>query len=439
MLARFLHFIKKHALFNSSDRLLVAVSGGVDSMVLCELLKQSKFNFAVAHCNFQLRGDDSDGDAFFVKEYALNQEVEYFETSFETVDRAHTDGISIQMAARELRYTWFSELIETHGFDCLLTAHHLNDTAETVLMNLVRGTSIHGVKGIDFKTETLRRPLSIFNKKELTEFAKVNALTWREDVSNADNKYLRNAIRNKVIPQLQELNSGFLNHIEQFTEKNKVVQEVWSRHIAQLRSELVEEYSNGLTLIKSPFLEGRYSAFELFELIVSKGFNYDQAKSIIDGIGHVGAKYLSNNYVLFVEREFLGIKKRETSVHAEVLIGEGDVEVSFGDIKMSLAQKELPIVFEQRSEFFDLAKLTFPLRLRKWRKGDKMKPLGMKGTKLISDILIDKKVDSSKKEDVYVLLSSDEICWLVGFQLSETFSIDKSTQKALKISFEQAD
>lgn len=439
MLARFLQFIKKHALFSASDRLLVAVSGGVDSMVLCELLKQGEFNFAIAHCNFQLRGDDSDGDALFVKEYAHKHEIECFETSFETADKAHSDGISIQMAARELRYDWFSELMKMHGFDCLLTAHHLNDTAETVLMNLVRGTSIHGVKGIDFKADGLSRPLSIFNKKDLIDFAQSEGLSWREDVSNADNKYLRNAIRNEVIPQLEELNTGFLNHIEQFTEKNKVVQKVWNAHIADLRSELVAESSNGLTLVKSPFLEGKYSAFELFELIVSKGFNYDQAKSIIEGVAHVGTKYLSNEYILFVEREFLHISKREASLEAEILVGEQDREVSFEDIKLLLSKQELPVNFEQNSEFFDMAKLTFPLRLRKWRKGDRMRPLGMKGSKLISDILIDKKVESSRKEQVYVLLSAEEICWLVGFQISQTFSLDKSSQKALKISFEQAD
>lgn len=439
MLARFLQFIKKHALFQPSDSLLVAVSGGIDSMVLCHLLKAGGFHFSIAHCNFQLRGEASDLDASVVKAYAAQMPVPYYEKRFETASVALEQGVSIQMAARDLRYAWFESLKYAEGFDYLLTAHHLNDSVETMLMNFAKGTSIHGLTGIDFKSNWLRRPLSIFNKTELIDFAKAAELVWREDQSNQENKYYRNAIRNLVVPELEKLNASFLKNAGLLALKNRAVEKVWLAHIEEVKSKHVKKEGEDIIIEKAPFVSGELSDFALFELLVGYGANFTQVQNVIDSLSQVGLEFPMKSWLLLIERNELRLSKAGLAEQSEVLVNEITPHVSVRGFSLHFSKSEGPIEFEKGKEYLSLKKMNFPLTIRKWQQGDKMKPLGMQGHKLISDILIDRKVERSQKDETYVLLSGDKICYLIGHQISQDFSLNKKDEMALIVSISEAD
>lgn len=437
MLDRFLQNIKKHALFEPNDQLLVAVSGGVDSVVMVDLLHKGGYQLTLAHCNFQLRGEESNKDEALVKQLAARYNLPIHLNSFETADIASKRKISIQMAARELRYTWFDSLIDEFGFKFLLTAHHQNDSAETMLINLTRGTSIHGLKGIEFKSERLRRPLAFFNKDEVTSYAIANQITWREDASNQEEKYLRNAIRHQILPKLESLNPSFLKQMDQLAEKNQAVERVWNTHIKNFRRSYLHPINEtDFNIIKEPFAKDHSGPFELFELIQPYGFNYDQAQSAIEQKMNIGNSYHAGEYIMFVNREYFTLQKSNDEENGSIFITEEQSEVDGKDwmLKISLVPRPANIS-KEKEEYFNCQSMTFPLELRKWKKGDKMKPLGMKGSKLVSDILIDKKVDISKKQSVHVLLSGDKICWLIGYQISEDFKVLASDQEVLKIAY----
>ena len=355
MLDRFLHFIKKYALFEQRDKLLVAVSGGVDSMVLLDLLMKGGFDVGVAHCNFQLRGNDSEQDQQFVEQYATKHDLPYFKKSFDTAKTASGQQISIQMAARELRYEWFFALLSQHAFDYLLTAHHLNDSAETMLINLTRGSSIHGLKGIDFKNDRVRRPLLSFSKKELRGYAEERGIWWREDSSNQEDKYVRNAIRHRVIPELQELNPSFLKQIEQLSEKNKAVEKVWNTHIASFGKRNVKKEANKISVTKAPFSSAEAGPFELYEMIHSYGFKYEQCQSIVASIGHVGAQFKSVCYTLFIGREELLLKPCMNDQEGTLVISENEHQVSFGHKNWQIELKDKPSRLNHDSAEYFLA------------------------------------------------------------------------------------
>lgn len=403
-------------------------------MVLLDLLIKGGYNVAVAHCNFQLRGADSEQDEQFVEGYASEHGLSYFNKSFDTQKIATDQQISIQMAARELRYEWFFDLLSSHGFDYLLTAHHLNDSAETLLINLTRGSSIHGLKGIDFKNERVRRPLSSFHKKELKSYAEACGIRWREDSSNQEDKYVRNAIRHRVIPELESLNPSFLKQIEQLSEKNKAVEKIWNTHIASFEQRYVKRVGHEVSIVKAPFGSGEVGPFELYELIHSFGFKYDQCQSIVASLAHVGAQFKSLDYTLFIGREDLTLQPDINEKEKSLVISDNECQVSFGHMNWQIDLKNKPSQLDDDSaEYFSPDRIAFPLLVRKWQHGDKMRPLGMKGKKLISDILIDKKVEMSDKSEVYVMLSAGEICWLIGYQISDDFKVKESDQKVLAI------
>ncbi len=418
----------------------MAISGGVDSMVLLDLLLKGGYDVSVAHCNFQLRGVDSKQDEKFVENYCIRQGLDFFNRSFDTSKTAAEQQISIQMAARELRYSWFFELVDQHHFDYLLTAHHLNDSAETMLINLTRGTSIHGLKGIEFKNERVRRPLSSFNKKELKEYALELGIEWREDSSNQEDKYFRNAIRHHVIPELEGLNPSFLNQIEHLSEKNKAVERVWEKHMASFIESFVTVNDQGVSISKQPFISGEAGPFELHEILQRYGFKYEQCQSMVSAIENTGAQFISVDHTLFVDRNELSIKTNTLTNGEEFVISEEDRTVELGSMRLDLEYLNRPSSLNHSNgEYFSSQQIEYPLLLRKWKQGDKMRPLGMKGQKLVSDILIDKKVDLSQKSNVYVLVSGGQICWLVGYQISEDFKVKEADQKVLSISRIQAD
>jgi tRNA(Ile)-lysidine synthase len=302
MLNRFLQFVKKHALITKDEKLLLAVSGGLDSMVLLNLCKLANYNVTVAHCNFQLRGAESDDDAAFVRKASSDLGFQYFEKRFDTKAHAAFEGISTQMAARHLRYQWFEELILDQNLDKLVVAHHLNDNFETVLLNLVRGTSISGLRGMKPKTGNTIRPLLELERSDIEAYAKSEGIEWREDSSNASDDYKRNFLRHQVVPKLSELNPSLLETFKNTIEKNAEVESVFLESIEKLKS-IVKIQGDNHEIAKSDLKQFQVGSFQLSEILKEFGFNYEQSKEILEGIDGVsGKQFLTSTHELIIDR-----------------------------------------------------------------------------------------------------------------------------------------
>jgi len=420
---------------------MVAVSGGVDSIVLCELLKATNHQFIIAHCNFKLRGEASDHDEQFVRNYAERLGVRLISTSFNTRDHAKAQGVSTQMAARTLRYEWFDQLMQEEGIKYLLTAHHKNDLAETMLLNMTRGTSINGLTGIPVAEKGRVRPLLSFTKSELLGYAINHQIKWREDVSNASTNYRRNKIRHEVVPVLEEINPAFLKQVERLVEKNKVVKRVFAQHIAELRASLIRAENGVIVIEKSALIKNSVSAFELEEILMPYGFNYDQCTEMLNSLDNqAGAKFESAEHVMFVDRTFLQLLPKRQVDLEEYRIGEQDTRVALhrGYSIERLRAEGLNIDTNPRNAMLDVERLQFPLVFRPWQQGDRFKPIGMKGWKLVSDLLIDEKVPLAQKKNVYVMLSKGEIAWVVGHRIAEEMKITSKTSQVLYFKQESA-
>ncbi len=438
MLTLFLKEIEDKRLFSKADRLLLAVSGGVDSMVLTHLLKAAGYDFAVAHCNFKLRESESDEDERFVFDTMRSMGMECFTTSFTTNNYATEKGISIQMAARELRYAWFDQLMDEHSFDKLVTAHHANDTFETVLFNLAKGTGLRGLRGIVPKQGKLVRPLLSFTKEQILAYAQAERVQWREDDSNASNKYSRNLIRNEVVPLLQQINPGllatFLSTQKRLiaTEEllNDTLEELARRHTQQVGEDWIITFDNAYNLV---FIEFVLAPF---------GFNLDQVVDIQQALtkGHVGGKFLSKSYQLNVDRNRLVISPSH-QVTKEISISSTTREVSndWFSLRIAIKQEVQSPARDVKQASIDFDKLQFPLTIRKWRPGDYFYPLGMKGKKKISDFMIDNKIPLNLKERVCVLTSGDDITWVIGHRLDDRFKITKETKCVYQIELTEDD
>lgn len=423
-------------MFRSGRRYLVGVSGGVDSMVLVHVLSQMQIPIAIAHANFQLRGEDADADEKLVQESAHALDVPFHVSRYETQKYASEHRVSIQMAARELRQNWFDALIEEHQYAGLILAHHHDDRIETFFINLLRGTGLKGLVSMPAKTERVVRPLMCLTKKEIRAYAKVEGIEFREDASNEQNKYKRNAIRNEILPQLKDLNPSFnesmgdtLSYLE---EALLIVQEAskeFRNNAVSIRAHEVlvdlEQLRN--TPHKKPFL---------FEILYPFGFNSSQVANIVDRLeGQPGSEFISNEYRLVIDRQHLIISEidqidrqvywieAETSGMAEPF--SATIEIVSAD---GYQLDKNPNVGQ-----FDYEKLTFPLQVRLWRAGDRIQPLGMQTKKKVSDLLIDEKVPRNQKEKIYILSSEEKLLWVMGIRTDDFAKITHKTRKILKI------
>ena len=397
-------------------------------MVMLHLFRECGFTIGVAHANFQLREDESDGDEKFVKEICAKNLIPLFTKKFETENYAKVNHVSIQMAARALRYQWFNELLTEHPYDFIATAHHLNDSIETVLLNLTRGSGLEGLGGIASKNGKVIRPMLFATRQQIENYAKENKIDWREDRSNATDDYSRNFIRHQVFPLLKEINPSLEKTFGEGIAKIAGSVEFMQRGIAQWRQQFERKENDQIHLDKAGFGQVKNPESLLWNLIKTLGFNFDQCCQIITALdGQSGKLFTSSHFELVVDRHHLIISKIQTAL-TETLVTFNQTEGALGDFRMKIEKKEnIDFKDDPSVAYLDASKLAFPLRWRKWKPGDSFHPLGMTHKKKLSDYLIDQKVSVNDKEKVTVLESGNEIVWVVGQRIDERFKVIDST------------
>lgn len=415
------------------------MSGGIDSMVMLHLMKEAGFALGVVHCNFKLRGQESDDDAAFVQETCQRMHLPFFTTEFETSAYATAAGISVQMAAAELRYKYFDELLQAEGFDLVATAHHFNDTIESVLLNLVRGTGIDGVRGIASKKGNLIRPMLFATRAMILEHALTEKIQWREDASNLSVDYQRNFIRHQVIPKFQEMNPRFEEGFRETHERLLGAALFSQAYVKSFASTAVEINKQEMTIDTRKIRQSESPAVLLWELIKDRGFKYDQCRRIV--LDHQPGKlFTSDSYQLLVDRNVYIIEKKKTSDFLTSIIEEGQRlagKPPFVLQTKEVAQSEFKLVKDSSLAQLDADQLQWPLVWRKWQAGDYFVPLGMRQEKKLSDFLIDLKIPFNSKADITVLESAGDIVWVVGYRISERYKVTADTKRILVI--EQSD
>lgn len=444
---RFSRFIKEENLFNKKDRILIAVSGGVDSVVLCHLCNMAGYDFVIAHCNFQLRGTESDADEEFVADMADRYGVNVFTRKFDTITYANENKISIQVAARNLRYNWFGELLNEEGSGkpgYILTAHHANDNIETMLMNFFKGTGIGGLQGIMPKSGTgnrLVRPLLFAKKEELIEYAAENKLPFREDSSNSSDKYTRNYFRNKLIPSLQEVYPSVEDNLLDNINRFRNIGTLYRLSVKNLKKKLVitkgnEQHIPVLKLLKTPALHAI-----VYEIIQDYGFAPSQVTEVLALLESGSGKYIcSHTHRILHNRGWLIITALTDGSSMHVLIEESDTSIFFGKHQMFIKQMEKPGKIDSNIKLalLDAGNIRFPLLVRKWKRGDYFYPLGMQKKKKLSKFFIDNKFSLVDKENAWVVEMDKKIIWVVGHRIDDRFKITSSTKQVLQLAVSPA-
>ena len=438
MISQFNEFIKKEKLFNDRHKILAAVSGGMDSVALCYLLHKAGFDFGIAHCNFQLREKESDEDEKFVSQLAGYFQVPYYIKKFDTQNYVKKHKVSVQMAARELRYSWFEEIRIKNSFDYVAVAHHQNDEIETFFINLIRGTGIAGLHGIKAKTGNIVRPLMFAGRKEIEEFAIKNNILFREDSSNSSLKYFRNKIRHKLIPMLKELNPDIEDAVKSGIQRIRQMEGVFREIVEEKKKEIVKQEGSLVKFNIRKLLSLPRNELFLFEFLKPYGFSGDiigQISKSLKGIS--GKKFYSSSHILVKDREHLIIYPiSKTSGYKEFKICENTKEIKvplYLKLKKMNASKDFRLIKESGTAMLDFDKLSFPLMLRKWQKGDYFYPFGMKGKKKLSDFFTDLKLSLPDKENTWLLCNGDDIVWIVGHRIDNRYRVSGKTKKVYSI------
>ena len=432
----FLHFIESNQLIQPDDKILVAVSGGVDSMVLLDLFLQADWQFGVAHCNFNLRGEESDKDEGLVVDFCRTNNIHFDVKSFDTKSYAAENNQSIQMAARDLRYQWFRELMDKYGYSKLATAHHSDDNLETILFNLTKGTGVMGLAGIPLKEKRIIRPLLFATREDILQYA-TEKVQWREDSSNEDSRYVRSRIRKEIIPVLEEINPSLKKNFGKTAERIREAKEIVREYAKEKLSAILFHDGEYLKIDKDKLTEAAAPTLLLYECLKGYGFNYDSCRAIVDQLTSTGAIFSTTTHTLNIDREMLLIKRNYSTEMGELQLDEKTRGFVLDGRPYSVRREErsvVEIVHNSGLAFLDLKLLQFPLRLRRWQEGDRFQPFGMQGTKKVSDFLIDEKVPLLEKEKVMVLESDGEIVWLVDHRIAQNFAISDTTSEVLIIS-----
>ena len=436
MLSELQQYNKVYHLFEPDEKLVLAVSGGVDSMVLTDLMLKAGAHFVVAHCNFHLRGEESDGDEQFVRDYAEKNDLQCFVNHFDTEQYAAEKGVSIEMAARDLRYAWFEELRQQLGYDKIVLAHHADDQIETFFINLLRGAGLHGLKGMKPKNGVLIRPLLWASREQIRKYAIENQIVWREDHTNAETVYLRNKIRNQLMPLMDEIFADARNSIGKsigfLASENELYRELLNERFSDLVS-----VDNSVQSVKKSAFQGDNGFQLLFEWLRQYGFNTDQCRFVFEGFeDSVGKRFYSPSHQVTVERDSLQLSERKESYHDAFIIEkevgqiENPLKIRFSNFEVceQFAVDKSPLV-----AMLDFDKIAFPLTLRHWQRGDRFHPFGMKGSKLLSDFFVNQKYTNYRKENQWLLVSANgDILWVVGQRIDDRYKVVKDTKSVFE-------
>lgn len=459
LLSRFQQYIQQHNLFQPKDQLVLAVSGGVDSVVLVDLCAKAGYHFSIAHCNFQLRGEESEGDENFVRSLGEKYSVELMVKKFDTETYAIEYKLSIQEAARVLRYEWFEEIVNgewsmvnsensagtlaihhspltTH----LLTAHHADDNNETLLMNFFRGTGLHGLTGIPVSYGHVKRPLLGFSKQELLQYAAEHNLQYREDSSNQSSKYTRNFFRNEIIPAIEkvypQVKTNLADNISRFLE----IEQLYRLSTQAIIKKLCRLKGNEIHIPVKQLMEYKNRAL-IYELIHPYGFSEKQVDEVLKLAESESGKYIDSPglyYRIIKHRHWFIISPAQSAESANIIIDEKDTELYFENGHLSckkIVASKVDLSSAANIALLDAKEISFPLLLRKWKTGDYFYPLGMQKKKKVARFLIDAKLSKSQKENVWIIESNKKIIWVVGHRIDDRFKITPSTQEVLQISY----
>lgn len=444
MYNRFIEFIRHESLFSSSHRLLVGVSGGPDSVVLMHLLARLRNDLAIAHCNFNLRGEDSNSDEMFVLKLAEQYGVPCFRSSFPTHEYAAEKGISIEMAARELRYNWFEQTRVENGFDYIVVGHHLDDVLETFMLNLTRETGIRGLTGIKPKAGKVIRPLLFAIRTDIENYIDENDLDFCTDQTNADTTYKRNAVRHKILPEFERLNPAFKQNLQQTIRYLWQTEQVYQSKIDEVRKKVLNTDGYWVKIELSKLQHYSPISTYVFELLRPYGFNSEIVEMLSKmEVGDSGQQFYSPSHRLVCNRNEWIITPTKDVDNQQVFYISAD-EVALNEpVKLLLGIDKYVDNYriEKKASVavLDFDCLSFPLVLRKWRQGEYFKPLGMSGFKKISDFFIDEKYSIPEKENTWILYSDNKVVWIVGKRIDDRFKVTDETQKILKISIDEND
>ncbi len=442
MLNAFQAHISEKELFAEDHRVLLAISGGIDSVVMADLFHASSVHFALAHCNFKLRGTASDSDERFVRELSRELGVPFFSQHFDTDTHAKRMGASIQMAARHLRYDWLEEVRSKEGFDVIATAHHLDDVIETAIYNWTKGCGIRGLRGIPVKNGKIIRPLLFATKEEILAYSHQRKLRHREDDSNHEDKYARNKIRHHIIPVLEKLNPGLQTTMAANFQRLKESEFWFSYGLEEIKKKVWREEGASISINLALLKQYPYPLTPLYEWLSPYGFNASQLSQLIDNEkSGTGCLLFAKHHKLLKDRSVAYLEAVEGDALDSIthhIIPKGTRKILIGDHQLIIQEKTGNIVefpSDNFSAFLDAQKITYPMRLRHWKPGDIFAPLGLKGKhQKLQDFFSNQKVNRFEKERIWILeTAAGEICWIVGYRISEYFRITERTKKYLEL------
>jgi tRNA(Ile)-lysidine synthase len=440
---KFLKYIENHQLTEKSEKILIGVSGGRDSIFMAEMFIKTGFNIEIAHTNFSLRGKESNSEQDFVEKYAKKNKIKFHSIKFDTEAFAQVNKISIQMAARKLRYSWFDELLDKLNISKIAVAHNRNDTVETFFINLIRGTGIKGLKGISNKKGNVIRPVLFADRKDITTYLEKNKVAWKDDSSNDSDKYQRNFIRHNIIPKFEELDTDFVSRMQANMVALTKINTVYENEVKFRKDKIfvnqLDKIIVNIEMLKKLNPLDTY----LFEFVREYDFSFDQVLELIDILdSSSGKQILSKTHRIVKDRDFLIITDLSHKNDEEYIIQKGimhmraPLHIHF-DI---LNNNNFDIPKDRNIASFDCNKLKFPLKLRRWKRGDSFMPLGMNNFKKISKFFIDEKFSIVDKENTWLLTNAnDDIIWVVGHRIDNRFIIDKNTEKIYSINVLEED
>lgn len=433
MLDKLQQHIAQQFPFLEGEKLLIAISGGLDSVVLTRLLQQLNFNISLAHCNFNLRGNESDADENFIKILGDKLEIPTFIIGFDTDTYAKEKKLSTQLAARALRYDWFDKLAEKHSFDFVITAHHADDNLETFLINLSRGTGLEGLTGIPTINKNIVRPFLIFSRDEIEEYAVQNNIEWREDQSNASTKYVRNKIRHQIVPVLKEINPNLLGSFLKTTEHLRQSQQIINDTIDAVKKEALENSEN--EIVKISILEikklSNPKAY-LFEILKEYGFTeWNDVLNLLEA--QSGKHVFSKTHRLLKDRSFLFISKTNKNVQNIIYSIDENTSKITTPIHLTFEKVTEASAENKHTIFIDADTISFPLTLRKWQDGDFFYPKGIQGKKKISKFFKDEKHSLIDKDNTWLLCANNKIIWVVDHRQDNRFTPQTNSSSILKI------